>query len=131
MLSLPHLTQASNWPQKQAQRKAQRRNKNCGEVKASSSHSLENVPVSCNLMLPEKTSMFWRRLSSWEQGSGSVSAVFRESPLCSITAGAQLPARKLISCWSLDLEIPVSHSCAHQLALANLFPLQGRQFDFW
>ena len=38
-----------------------------------------------------------RRLSSWEQESGSVSAVFWGSPSCFITAGAQLLARELIS----------------------------------
>ena len=38
-----------------------------------------------------------RRLSSWEQESGSVSAVFWGSLSCFITAGAQLLARELIS----------------------------------
>lgn len=68
-------------PEYECHRKAQRREADRGGIKASPNHSLESIPICCNLMLPEKASMFWRRLSTWEQGLDWVSAIFWESPL--------------------------------------------------
>ena len=76
-----------------------------------------------NLSVPGKTEQL-------PAGTGWVSAVFWASPLCSITAGAQLLARKLIFLMGLDLETPVFYSCGHQLALANPLPSGARQFGF-
>lgn len=119
---LPLLIQASNWPGMQILEESTEkrgklwRSRSFSEPQSGahsflvlSDASIENVGVP-------------RSLGSWERGSGSVSAVLWESPVCSVTAGGQLPA----SDFRTESEFgntPVFHSCAHQLALDNLSPL--------